>query len=139
MQIFLGSQYVNDFDFNNRAYRVYVQADKAFRSEPQRLGQFYVRTRNGEMVPLASVVQVRETTAPQVISHYNLFRSAEINGRRRARRQLGPGDRGDGDAVAAQALPPGFGFAWSGMSLEEIKAGHASRSRSSASACCSST
>ena len=44
MQIYLGSSYVNDFDFNNRAYRVYVQADKAYRSDPQDLGQYYVRT-----------------------------------------------------------------------------------------------
>jgi HAE1 family hydrophobic/amphiphilic exporter-1 len=80
MQIYLGSSYVNDFDFNNRAYRVYVQADKAFRSDPRDLGQYYARTERGEMVPLASVVRVRETTAPQVISHFNLFRSAQISG-----------------------------------------------------------
>ena len=80
LQIYLGSQYVNDFDFNNRAYRVYVQADKAFRSEPSALKQFYVRNRKGQMLPLESVVRVSETTAPQVISHFNLFRSATING-----------------------------------------------------------
>src|SRR3970282_139213 len=80
MQIYLGSAYVNDFDFNNRAYRVYVQADKAYRSDPQDLGQYYVRTLKGEMVPLANVVRVRETTAPQVISHFNMFRSAQISG-----------------------------------------------------------
>ena len=80
MQIYLGSAYVNDFDFNNRAYRVYVQADKAYRSDPSDLGQYYARTTGGDMVPLANVVRVRETTAPQVISHFNLFRSAQING-----------------------------------------------------------
>src|SRR6185437_2413795 len=80
MQVFLGSAYVNDFDFNNRAYRVYVQADKAYRSDPKSLGQYYARTDRGQMVPLASVVRVHETTSPQVISHFNLFRSAEING-----------------------------------------------------------
>ena len=79
MQIYLGSAYVNDFDFNNRAYRVYVQADKAYRSDPADLGQYYARTR-GDMVPLASVVRVRETTAPQVITHFNLFRSAQVTG-----------------------------------------------------------
>jgi multidrug efflux pump subunit AcrB len=68
MQIYLGSAYVNDFDFNNRAYRVYVQADKQYRADPKALGQYYARTNSGEMVPLASVVRVRETTAPQVIS-----------------------------------------------------------------------
>jgi hydrophobic/amphiphilic exporter-1 (mainly G- bacteria), HAE1 family len=125
MQIYLGSAYVNDFDFNNRAYRVYVQADKQYRADPKALGQYYARTNNGEMVPLASVVRVRETTAPQVISHFNLFRSAEING------SAAPGSS-SGQAIqemeqlAARALPQGFGYAWSGISLEEIKAGRQS-------------
>jgi hydrophobic/amphiphilic exporter-1 (mainly G- bacteria), HAE1 family len=125
MQIYLGSAYVNDFDFNNRAYRVYVQADKAFRSDPQSLGQYYARTTNGEMVPLTNVVRVREITAPQVISHYNLFRSAEINGG--AARGFSSGQAiEEMEALAARALPQGFGFAWSGVSLEEIKAGRQS-------------
>ena len=80
LQVFLGSQYVNDFDFNNRAYRVYVQADQRFRNDPTALAQFYARAGSGEMVPLSNLVHVKETTAPQVISHFNLFRSAEING-----------------------------------------------------------
>src|SRR5690606_29594936 len=80
LQVYLGSQYVNDFDFNNRAYRVYVQADQRFRNDPSALQQFYARARNGDMVSLANLVRVEETTAPQVISHFNLFRSAEING-----------------------------------------------------------
>jgi hypothetical protein len=78
LQVFLGSAYVNDFDFNNRAYRVYAQADQQFRSTPSDLKQLYARAGNGDMVPLDTVVRLRETTAPQVISHFNLFRSAEI-------------------------------------------------------------
>src|SRR5918993_1375185 len=122
MQIYLGSAYVNDFDFNNRAYRVYVQADKAFRSDPKSLGQYYARTDGGSMVPLANVVRVRETTAPQVISHYNLFRSAEING------GAAPG-YSSGQALqlmedlARRTLPQGMTFEWSGLSREEIAAG----------------
>jgi len=125
MQIYLGSAYVNDFDFNNRAYRVYVQADKAFRSDPQSLGQYYARTTDGQMVPLTNVVRVRETTAPQVISHYNLFRSAEINGGAAPGFSSGQAIE-EMEALAARALPQGFGFAWSGVSLEEIKAGRQS-------------
>ncbi|MBI4887267.1 MAG: multidrug efflux RND transporter permease subunit [Acidobacteria bacterium] len=122
MQIYLGSAYVNDFDFNNRAYRVYVQADRAFRSDPKDLGQYYARTVSGQMVPLTSVVRVRETTAPQVINHFNLFRSTTING------AAAPGSS-SGQAIAemerlaGSALPQGFGYAWSGMSFEEVKAG----------------
>jgi HAE1 family hydrophobic/amphiphilic exporter-1 len=122
LQIYLGSTYVNDFDFNNRAYRVYVQADKAYRSDPKDLGQYYARTLNGDMVPLASVVRVRETTAPQVITHFNLFRSATVNGS--AAPGFSSGQAIDEmQSIAGRALPPGFGFAWSGLSLEEVKAG----------------
>ena len=89
LQVFLGSQYVNDFDFNNRAYRVYVQADQRFRADAADLRQFYARSQTGEMVPLDTVVRLNETTAPQVISHFNMFRSAEITGVGRAGRELG--------------------------------------------------
>jgi hydrophobic/amphiphilic exporter-1 (mainly G- bacteria), HAE1 family len=123
LQVFLGSAYVNDFDFNNRAYRVYVQADQQYRSDPASLRQLYARSENKDaMVPLDTLVSVRETTAPQVISHFNLFRSAEING------APAPG-KSSGEALAAmerisrETLPPGFDFAWSGQSLEEKKSG----------------
>jgi HAE1 family hydrophobic/amphiphilic exporter-1 len=125
MQIFLGSQYVNDFEFNNRAYRVYVQADQRFRSNPQGLRQLYARTRGGDMVPLEQVVSISEVTAPQVISHFNLFRSATVNG------SAAPGvSSGDAlramERIAETSLPDGMAYAWSGISLEETKAGRQS-------------
>ena len=58
LQVFLGSQYVNDFDFNNRSYRVYVQADKQYRSQPRDLRQFYVRSDTGQMLPLDTFARV---------------------------------------------------------------------------------
>jgi HAE1 family hydrophobic/amphiphilic exporter-1 len=122
LQVFLGSAYVNDFDFMNRAYRVYVQADQQYRADPNGLRQLYARSATGAMVPLDSVVRVHETTAPQVISHFNLFRSAEING-------AGAPGTSSGQALAAmerisrETLPPGFDFAWSGQSLEEKRSG----------------
>jgi HAE1 family hydrophobic/amphiphilic exporter-1 len=122
MQIYLGSAYVNDFDLNNRAYRVYVQADKDYRSDPSDLGQYYARTMRGDMVPLASVVRVRETTGAQVINHFNLFRSAQVTGT--AAPGVSSGQAlAEMEQLAATALPQGFGYAWSGISLEEIKAG----------------
>ncbi len=122
IQIYLGSAYVNDFDLNNRAYRVYVQADKAYRSDPRDLGQYYVRTAGGDMVPLANVVRVRETTAPQVINHFNLFRSAQITGA--AAPGVSSGQAlAEMERLAGAALPAGFGYAWSGISFEEIQAG----------------
>ena len=125
MQTFLGSSYVNDFQFNNRAYRVYVQADQRFRSGPQDLKQLYARSRNGQMVPLESLVTIKETTSPQVIGHFNLFRSATLNG------AAAPGvSSGDAlkemERIATNVLPAGMTYAWSGISLEETKAGRQS-------------
>ncbi len=122
LQVLLGSTYVNDFDFQNRAYRVYVQADQAYRAQPDALRGYYARTTSGQMVPLDAVVSIRETTAPAVISHFNLFRSTEITG------SAVPGVS-SGQALATmeqisrETLPPGYDFAWAGQSLEEIKAG----------------
>jgi HAE1 family hydrophobic/amphiphilic exporter-1 len=125
MQVFLGSQYVNDFEFNNRAYRVYVQADQQFRSNPQALKELYARTSTGTMIPLEQVVSIKETTAPQVINHFNLFRAATINGS--AAQGVSSGDAlKQMETIAERTLPQGFGFAWSGISLEETKAGRQS-------------
>ena len=121
MQIYLGSSYVNDFDFNNRVYRVYVQADQAYRSDPRDLQQYYARTTTGEMVPLSSVVRVRETAGPQVINHFNLFRSAQLTGT--AAPGFSSGEAlAEMERIADAALPQGFGYAWSGISLEEAEA-----------------
>src|SRR5690606_15296626 len=122
LAIMLGSQYVNDFDFNNRAYRVYVQGDQAFRARPEDLGQYYARTADGRMVPLDTVVRLRESTAPSVLNHSHLFRSTQISGN--AAPGVSPGDAlRTMEEVAAQVLPAGFSFAWSGQALEELKSG----------------
>src|SRR5262245_41520227 len=122
LAVLLGSQYVNDFDFNNRAYRVYVQGDERFRATPDDLKQYYARASNGDMVPLSSVVKVRETTAPAVISHFNLFRSTEITGAAVPGVSSGQALQ-EMESIARSTLPSGFDFAWAGLSLEEIKAG----------------
>ena len=122
LQVLLGSSYVNDFDFDNRAYRVYVQADQGFRAKPDDLKRYYARASNGKMVPLDAVVTMRETTAPAVISHFNLFRSTEISGPTLPGVSSGQG-LATMEAISAEVLPAGYDFAWAGQSLEEIKAG----------------
>jgi HAE1 family hydrophobic/amphiphilic exporter-1 len=119
--VYMGSSYVNDFDFNNRSYRVYLQADKQFRSKAQDMNQFYVRSDSGAMVPLDNLITITQTTTPQVISHYNLFRSAEIDG------SAAPG-YSSGQAITAmeelaKKMPQGFTFSWTGLSLEELQSG----------------
>ncbi len=122
LSVFMGSAYINDFDFNNRSYRVYVQADKQFRSHPQDMKQYYVRSDSGAMVPLENLVSITQTVAPQVISHYNLFRAAEIDG------SAAPGFS-SGQAIdamqqlSAKILPQGYTYEWSGISLEELASG----------------
>jgi HAE1 family hydrophobic/amphiphilic exporter-1 len=122
LQIYMGSVYVNDFEFNSRAYRVMVQADEQFRAQPRDLRQFYVRSDDGRMVPLDNLVTVKEGTAASNIAHYNMFRSAEIDG------SAAPG-YSSGQAiqtmeqVAQQALPIGYRYEWTGISLEEIQSG----------------
>ncbi len=126
LQVFLGSQYVNDFDFNNRAYRVYVQADQKFRNDPSTLAQLYARSDSGQMVPLANLVHVTEKTAPQVISHFNLFRSAEING------AAAPGYSSGQSLIAMQNLadrnlPAGFDLRVGGPVARGNQGRHAGR------------
>jgi HAE1 family hydrophobic/amphiphilic exporter-1 len=122
LQVYMGSVYVNDFDFNNRSYRVYVQADSRFRSQSKDIRQYYLRSDTGKMIPLDNLVRVEQSINPQVISHYNLFRSAEIDG------SAAPG-HSTGEGIAAmetlskQVLPNGMKFEWSGLSLEEIESG----------------
>ncbi|NOJ80941.1 efflux RND transporter permease subunit [Myxococcus xanthus] len=122
MQVYMGSQYVNDFNYANRTYRVYVQAEQQFRDSPSDIGAFYVRSDTGDMIPLESLVKVEPTVSAQVIRHYNLFRSAEING------QPAP-DVSSGQALeametlATQHLPQGMSAEWTGISLEQKESG----------------
>jgi HAE1 family hydrophobic/amphiphilic exporter-1 len=122
LQVYMGSVYINDFDFNNRSYRVYLQADQKFRAEAKDIRSYYVKSDSGKMIPLDDVVQIQSTASPQVISHFNLFRSAEIDG------SAAPGlSTGEGlaamEALAKKSLPQGMTYDWSGLSLEEIQSG----------------
>jgi HAE1 family hydrophobic/amphiphilic exporter-1 len=122
LQVYMGSVYVNDFDFNNRSYRVYVQAEGRYRSKPKDINQYYLKTDAGKLVPLDNFIKVEQTANPQVISHYNLFRSAEINGSGAPGRSSGQAIA-DMEALAKKTLPNGMTFEWSGLSLEEIESG----------------
>lgn len=122
LQVFLGSAYVNDFDYLNRIYRVYVQADQAFRGNPNQIGRFYVRSEDDRMVPISNLATVKQVYAPQIINHYNMFRSTEINGS--AKPGYSTGQAIDAmESVARKTLPEGMTFEWSGIALEEQESG----------------
>lgn len=122
MQTLMGSRYVNDFTLYGRNFRVVTQADTAYRETIQDLSQYYVRNQAGAMIPLNTLVSYKITESAPLISHFNLFRSAEFNG------DAKPGFS-SGDAIKAlketadKVLPAGYGYDFSGLSREEINSG----------------
>ena len=117
LQVFMGSVYINDFDFNNRSYRVYLQADQKFRAEAKNMRSYYVKSERGKMIPLDDVVQIESTASPQVISHFNLFRSAEIDGSAAPGFEFGHRDHGHG-GTCEKGTPEGHD-----VRMERIVAG----------------
>jgi HAE1 family hydrophobic/amphiphilic exporter-1 len=118
MGTYMGSSYVNDFNFNNRSYRVYVQADQQFRRTAADLQQYYTRANSGQMVPLDNLVALNETSGPQVIDHYNLFRSAEVDGSPAEGLSSGQG-LDNMEKLFSKVAMPGMKFEWTGLALEE--------------------
>jgi len=119
---FMGGTYVNDFNRFGRVWRVYLEAEGAFRTRPDEIERFYVRTARGQMVPLSTVVSIEPVSGPQFTNRFDLFRAAEITG------APGPGhSSGEAmaalEAVAAQTLPKEMSLDWAGMSYQEQHAG----------------
>ena len=123
LQIYLGSLYVNDFNSFGRTYQVVVQADSEFRMKPSDIAELKTRNAQGGMVPLGSLMSVKEITGPDKITRYNMYPAAEING------STLPGVS-SGQAIATMdklmdaELPPGFGFEWTELSLQQVLAGN---------------
>ncbi|WP_411994673.1 efflux RND transporter permease subunit [Agarivorans sp. DSG3-1] len=123
LQANLGSLYVNDFTLYGKNFRVTMQAEDEYRSRLDNLGQFHVRSISGDMVPLSTLVTIEQQFAPDVAWRYNLYRSAVLQG------QPAPG-YSSGDAIAAmeriaaEELPNGYQFEWTGMAYQEIQAGN---------------
>lgn len=122
MSNFLGSSYVNDFNLYGRNFRVMTQAESVYRGSLADVENFYVRNSQGNMIPLKSLITTKVIEAPAVISHYNVYRSVEINGN--PKEGYSSGDAIDALKVAAKTLPAGYGYEFSGMSREEIAAGN---------------
>jgi HAE1 family hydrophobic/amphiphilic exporter-1 len=119
---YLGSSYVNDFNLYGRNFRVMTQADSSYRSSLSNIEKFYVRNNQGNMIPLGSLITSRTIEAPAVISHYNVYRSLEINGSPKPGYSSGQSIQALEEV--AKTLPAGYGYEFSGMSREEIKAGN---------------
>ena len=122
LQTLLGSNYVNDFTIYGRDFHVVAQADTDYRSTIHDLGKYYVKNSTGGMVPLSTLVSYTVTQSAPLISHYNMFRSAEVDGNAAAGYSSGQALNALRE-VAAQVLPSGYGYEFSGLSRQEISAG----------------
>ncbi len=123
LQIYLGSLYVNDFTLFNRNYQVTAQADSSFRLHPEDIGNLKTRNAAGDMVPLSTLVTVRDITGPDRVVRYNMFPSAEITG------SPAPG-YSTGQAIAAmeglakKELPTNMSYEWTELTYQQILAGN---------------
>ena len=121
MQAYLSALYVNDFVRQGRIYRVNIQAAPEHRATPEDIGRFHVRSKRGDMVPLASLVSVDYAAGPNMVSRFNGNPSVQVAG------APAPG-QSTGDSIAllrelSAELPEGYGFSWSGQTYQEVKAG----------------
>jgi HAE1 family hydrophobic/amphiphilic exporter-1 len=122
IQSYMGSSFVNDFTLYNRTYHVVVQADTVYRKLVSDMNKYFIRNQSGQMLPLSSLIKYEPIEAAPVISHFNIFRSAEVDGGS----GMGYSSGQTLDAlktVAAKVLPQGYGYEFSGLSYEEIIAG----------------
>lgn len=122
IQTYLGSRYVNDFSIYGRNFHVVAQADTLYRTDIQNLAKYYVKNSAGEMIPLSTLTTYKVIENAPLISHFNLFRTAEINGSAAPGYSSGQAIEALRD-VAAKVLPSDYGYEFSGLSREEINAG----------------
>ncbi len=123
MQTYLGSVYVNDFNRFGRTYQVIVQADAPFRATAENIAQLKVPNASGEMVPLGSVIRVKESYGPSQGLRYNAYPSADINGGPAPGVSSGEA-RVTMERLAAETLPNGIGYEWTELTYQEILAGN---------------
>jgi hydrophobe/amphiphile efflux-1 (HAE1) family protein len=118
LQTFLGGLYVNDFNRFGRTWRVLMQAEPQFRVRPDDISQFHVRGRDGDMIPLSTLVNVRRVSGPEVVYRYNRFRAAQLTGTNAPGYSSGQAATAL-EQVARQVLPPGFGYEWTGTVFQQ--------------------
>jgi multidrug efflux pump subunit AcrB len=123
LEVFLGSQYVNDFNFLGRTYRVTAQADGDFRQDLHAIGNLKTRNAKGEMVPLSSVASFRNITGPYRVEHFNLFPSAAVQGGTQPGYSTGYGLAAM-EQIARANMPDGYAFSWTELAFQEKLAGN---------------
>ena len=122
-QAYLGSTYVNDFNYLNRVDQVNIQADNGFRLEPESIRGLYTRNQNNEMVPLGTLLNLTETSGPDKVMHYNLYPSADVNGVPQPGFSSGQA-MASMERLADETLPEQFGYEWTELALQQKLAGN---------------
>jgi hydrophobe/amphiphile efflux-1 (HAE1) family protein len=122
LQVYLGSQYVNDFNYLGRTYQVIAQADGNYRRDPQDIARLKARNTSGEMVPIGTVARLKSENAPYRVPRYDLFPAAEVMG------VAAPGVATGSalqrmEELARQVLPPGIGFEWTELAYQQQQPG----------------
>ncbi|ADI39166.1 efflux RND transporter permease subunit [Waddlia chondrophila] len=122
LQTLFGSIYVSQFSKFSRLWQVIVQAESSYRTVPEDINQVYVRNKNNDMVPLSSLVSMEYVAGPDIVTRFNNFPAAKINGNPAPGYSSGQALNAM-EEVAREVFPPGYGFAWSGQAFEEKKSG----------------
>jgi hydrophobe/amphiphile efflux-1 (HAE1) family protein len=123
LQVYLGSAYVNDFNYLGRTYRVTAQADGRFRGTVHDIANLKTRNESGAMVPIGSVAQFRDITGPYRVPRYNLYPAAEVQGNTLPGYSTGYGIAAM-ERIAAERLPDGFGYEWTELAYQERLVGN---------------
>jgi multidrug efflux pump len=123
LQVYLGSAYANDFTRFGRNWQVNVQAEPEFRLHPSDIGRLKVRNAAGQMVPMAALVSVEDTSGPAIVNHYNMYPSAEINGGTAPGVSSGQGI-GMMERISDTELPASMGYEWTELALQQKLAGN---------------
>ena len=123
LQVNLGSLYVNDFNQFGRTYQVRVQADAQFRSQPEQIAQLKVRSSSGEMIPLSSLMQVKDSYGPDRVQRYNAYVSADMNGGPAAGVSSGQA-QAIFEQIAKETLPKGIAYEWTDLTYQDILSGN---------------
>ncbi|QFT32041.1 multidrug efflux RND transporter permease subunit [Roseibium porphyridii] len=123
LQAYLGSYYINDFNIFGRVYKVMIQAEGQFRDRVEDIGALYVRTDEGTMVPMRSILTTQNVLGPQILTRYNMFRSAAVMA------DPAPGAStgvviNEVQTAAQEALPPGYTYEWTGTALQQLGSGN---------------
>ncbi|MBG6176716.1 HAE1 family hydrophobic/amphiphilic exporter-1 [Labrenzia sp. EL_208] len=123
LQAYLGSYYINDFNIFGRVYKVMIQAEGQYRDKIEDIGRLYVRSTDGTMVPLRSVLTTENVLGPQILTRYNMFRAAAVMA------DPAPGAStgvviNEVEGAAQEALPPGYSYEWTGTAQQQLGSGN---------------